>query len=158
MFLFVGITLVILNISMTFYITMFDCESTMQYEMQHNKEFTMSTFKKIQSTGSKIKEVSLAVILAASLLGVTLSSNANAAENNVSTEVSEFIVTQGQVMLSELNTQLQQSIDRQIQAVAVNYSLDNTATWWATEQTVTQGDLSSVSEVIMNNSKTGVQK
>lgn len=137
---------------------MFDCESTMQYKMQHNKEFTMSTFKKIQSTGSKIKEVSLAVILAASLLGVTLSSNANATENNISTEVSEFIVTQGQVMLSELNTQLQQSIDRQIQAVAVNYSLDTTATWWATEQTVTQGELSTVSEVIMNNSKTGIQK
>lgn len=52
----------------------------------------MSTFQLIKSTSSKIKEVTLTLILAASLLGVTLNSSANAeTETNVSAQVNELV-------------------------------------------------------------------
>ena len=52
----------------------------------------------------------------------------------MSSDVSEFVVAQGQEMLSELKMQLQHSIDKQIEAVALNYSLDSALTWSASEQ------------------------
>lgn len=122
--------------------------------MQNRKGFTMNNFKSIKSTGSKIKEVTLTVILAASLLGVTLSSNANAAtESNISTEVSEFVAVQGEKVLAELNTQLQQSIDNQIQTFTVNYSLNSAATWWADEHSSEQVELSADVAVSKPNSE-----
>ena len=85
----------------------------------------MTDFKKIKTASSKIKEVTLTLLFTASLLGVAFSSNANAAENTMTNQVSEYIAKQGEVMLVELNTQLQKSINHQVNTLAVNFSRDN---------------------------------
>ncbi len=98
----------------------------------------MSTFNMIKDTSSKIKDTSLALVLIASLVGATVSTSANASPApSVEHAVSEFVVTQGQKMINELNVQLQQSIEHQINAFSANFSLNSAATWLAAEQEVT---------------------
>jgi len=97
----------------------------------------MSTFNITTNTSSKIKDVSLALVLIGSLLGATLSTSVNAASlPDVEKAVSEFIVAQGEKMITELNTQLQQSINQGIEEYSVNFSFDNASTWLATEKEI----------------------
>jgi len=101
---------------------------------KEKKEFIMSTFNMTTNTSSKIKDVSLALVLIGSLLGATLSTSVNAAPlPNVEKTVSDFIVAQGEKMIAELNTQLQQSINKEIEEYTVNFSFDNASTWLAAE-------------------------
>lgn len=94
----------------------------------------MSTFNMTTNTSSKIKDISLALVLIGSLLGATLSTSVNAAPlPNVEKTVSDFIVAQGEKMITELNTQLQQSINKEIEEYTVNFSFDNASSWLAAE-------------------------
>lgn len=102
---------------------------------KEKKEFIMSTFNMTTNTSSKVKDVSLALVLIGSLLGTTLSTNVNAAPlPDVEKAVSEFIVEQGEKMITELNTQLQKSINQGIEEYTVNFSFDNASTWLAVEE------------------------
>lgn len=102
---------------------------------KEKKEFIMSTFNMTTNTSSKVKDVSLALVLIGSLLGTTLSTNVNAAPlPDVEKAVSEFIVDQGEKMITELNTQLQKSINQGIEEYTVNFSFDNASTWLAVEE------------------------
>ncbi len=95
----------------------------------------MNTFNMTTNTSSKVKDVSLALVLIGSLLGTTLSTNVNAAPlPDVEKAVSEFIVDQGEKMITELNTQLQKSINQGIEEYTVNFSFDNASTWLAVEE------------------------
>jgi hypothetical protein len=99
----------------------------------------MSTFNMTKNTSSKIKDLSLALILTGSLIGATLSTSVNAAPaTSVENAVSNFIVAQGEKMITELNAQLQQSIDNEIKKLSDNFSLNNATTWLTTEQKVKQ--------------------
>ena len=101
---------------------------------KEKKEFIMSTFNMTTNTSSKIKDVSLALVLIGSLLGATLSTSVNAAPlPNVEKTVSDFIVAQGEKMITELNTQLQQSINKEIEEYTVNFSFDNASSWLTAE-------------------------
>lgn len=94
----------------------------------------MSTFNMTTNTSSKIKDISLALVLIGSLLGATLSTSVNAAPlPNVEKTVSDFIVAQGEKMITELNTQLQQSINKEIEEYTVNFSFDNASSWLTAE-------------------------
>ena len=102
---------------------------------KEKKEFIMSTFNMTTNTSSKIKDISLALVLIGSLLGATLSTSVNAAPlPNVEKTVSDFIVAQGEKMITELNTQLQQSINKEIEEYTVNFSFDNASSWLAAEE------------------------
>ncbi len=102
---------------------------------KEKKEFIMNTFNMTTNTSSKVKDVSLALVLIGSLLGTTLSTNVNAAPlPDVEKAVSEFIVDQGEKMITELNTQLQKSINQGIEEYTVNFSFDNASTWLAVEE------------------------
>lgn len=95
----------------------------------------MSTFNMTKNTSSKIKDVSLALVFIGSLMGATLSTSVNAASaTSVENAVSDFVVAQGKKMITELNTQLQQSIDNEIKTFSANFSLNNAATWLAVDQ------------------------
>lgn len=99
----------------------------------------MSTFNMTKNTNSKIKDVSLALLLTCSLIGATLSTSVNAASvKSVENAVSNFVVAQGEKIITELNTQLQQSIDNEIKALSENFSLNDATTWLTTEQKVKQ--------------------
>ena len=99
----------------------------------------MSTFNMTKNTSSKIKDESLALVLIGSLFGATLSTSANAVPaTTVENAVSDFVVAQGEKMISELNMQLQQSIDKEIKALAANFTLNSATTWLAAEQKITQ--------------------
>lgn len=99
----------------------------------------MSTFNMTTNTSSKIKDVSLALVLIGSLMGATLSPSVNAAAvPDVEKAVSDFIVAQGEKMITELNTQLQQSIENEIEKFSANFSFENASTWLAAEQKVIQ--------------------
>ncbi len=101
------------------------------------KEFIMSTFNMTKNTSSNIKDVSLALVLIGSLLGATLSTSVNAAPTtSVENAVSDFVVAQGEKMITELNTQLQKSINNEIKAFSANFSLNNATTWLAAEKEV----------------------
>lgn len=101
---------------------------------KEKKEFIMSTFNMTTNTSSKIKDISLALVLIGSLLGATLSTSVNAAPlPNVEKTVSDFIVAQGEKMITELNTQLQQSINKEIEEYTVNFSFDNASSWLTAE-------------------------
>ena len=92
-----------------------------------------------KNTSSKIKDVSLALVLIGSLFGATLSTTANAAPVNiVENAVSNFVVAQGEKMIAELNIQLQQSIDKEIKTFAANFSLNSATAWLAAEQKIMQ--------------------
>lgn len=98
----------------------------------------MSTFNMTKKTSSTIKDVSLALILTSALIGATLSTSANAAPvTTVENAVSNFVVAQGEKMITELNMQLQQSINKEIKAFTANFSLNNAVTSLATEKRVT---------------------
>jgi len=101
----------------------------------------MSTFNMTKNTSSKIKDVSLALVLVGSLFGATVSTTANAATtNNVEDAVSKFVVDQGKKMINELNVQLQQSIDNEIKTFSANFTVNSPVTLVATEQKVTQAN------------------
>ena len=92
----------------------------------------MSTINITNKTNNTIKEVSLALILTCSLIGVTLSSSANAAPvKSIESTVSDFVIAQGEKMIAELNNKLQQSIDNEIRNFSANFSLDNGPAWIA---------------------------
>lgn len=97
----------------------------------------MSTFNMTKNTSSKIKDVSLALVLIASLVGATVSTSANAAPaTSVEDAVSEFVIAQGQSMIAELNVQLQQSINNEIKTFSTNFSLNNASAWLNADQQV----------------------
>ena len=98
----------------------------------------MSIFNMTKQTNSNIKDVSLALVLIGSLIGaLTVSTSVTAAPvNTIEQAASNFVVAQGAQLMTELNTQLQQSIDQEIKTFTANFSLNNTATWLVTEQKV----------------------
>ena len=100
----------------------------------------MSIFNMTKQNNSNIKDVSLALVLIGSLIGaltVSTSANANAAPINVENAVSNFVVAQGERMVAELNTQLQQSIDNEIKTFSANFSLNNKMTWLVADKKTT---------------------
>ena len=100
----------------------------------------MSTFNMTKNTSNIIKDVSLTVVLIGSLLAaLTVSTRVNAEPtSSIESAVSNFVVAQGEKMIVELNTQLQQSIDKEIKTFAANFSLNSATTWLAAEQKITQ--------------------
>ncbi|WP_019030207.1 hypothetical protein [Colwellia piezophila] len=103
----------------------------------------MSTFNMTNNTNSKIKDVSLAFVLIGFLLvALTVSTRANAAPaTSVENAISNFIVAQGEKMIVDLNTQLQQSINKEIKTFSANFSLKNATTWLEVDQQVKQATL-----------------
>ncbi|PKG81546.1 hypothetical protein CXF85_19000 [Colwellia sp. 75C3] len=104
----------------------------------------MSIFNMTKQTNSNIKDVSLALVLIGSLIGaLTVSTSVTAAPlESVEKAVSNFVVAQGEQIISELNTQLQQSIDKEIKTFTANFSLNNKTTWLVTEPKVKETKLS----------------
>lgn len=100
----------------------------------------MSIFNMTKQTNSNIKDVSLALVLIGSLIGaLTVSTSVSAAPlESVEKAISNFVVAQGDKLITELNAQLQQSIDKEIKTFTANFSLNNATTWLATEQKVKQ--------------------
>lgn len=83
---------------------------------------TTNTEKNTMSTKSKtIKNTAIALVIG---LGGLFSFNASA-QNTPSIEVviSEFVVTQGQQMMKQLNEQLQQSIANEVKALSFSLSV-----------------------------------
>jgi len=108
----------------------------------------MSIFTTTTKTSTKIKDVSLTLVLIGSLFGATLSTSANAAPvNGVENAVSDFVVAQGKSMISELNSQLQLSIEHEINALSANISLDNASMWLTPEQQVKEEKTSTIKTV-----------
>lgn len=92
----------------------------------------MSIFNLTKKNSNTIKEVSLALILSCSLIGVTFSNIASAAPvKSIESSVSDFVITQGEKMLAELSKQLQQSIDNEITKFSANFSLNSDPAWIA---------------------------
>ena len=115
----------------------------------------MTNFKTIKSMSSKIKEIALTVIFASSLIGLTLSANANAsANNNLAKQVSNALAKQGDEVINELKAQLQQSIDNQISTFNLNYTLNDIAERPETESSTPVLELSSSNEVSTSKRKT----
>lgn len=84
----------------------------------------MKKLQRFKKVSGHIKDISLTLTLIASLIGVTFSYNANATSaNNIESTVSEFVITQGKRMMTELNVQLEQSIKQETQAVFIKYFL-----------------------------------
>jgi len=106
-------------------------------------------------TSSKIKDVSLTLVLIGSLIGATLSTSASAAPaSSVENMVSEFVVAQGKSMITELNSQLQLSIEQEINSLSANLSLSNTSMWLTTEQQVNKAVQSKINNQTNNNANT----
>jgi len=93
-----------------------------------------------KQTNSNIKDVSLTLVLIGSLIGaLTLSTSVTAAPvESIEKSVSNFVVAQGAKLMTDLNTQLQQSINKEIQTLSANFSLNNTVTLLTAEQTEKQ--------------------
>ncbi len=71
------------------------------------------------------KNIGLTVMVT---LAALFSVNASAqAATSVEGAVSEYVVAQGQQMVTELNKQLQQSISQEVKAFSMNFSFDETA-------------------------------
>lgn len=97
----------------------------------------MSIFNMTNKTDSKIKNVSLTLILIGSLVGASVSTSANAASaESIEQAVSNFVITQSKSMIIELNTQLQQSIDKEIKAFTTSYSLKHATSWLSEKEKV----------------------
>ncbi len=90
------------------------------------------------NTVSKIKDVSLALVFISAVVGTSVSANA---ATTVEGTVNNFVVAQGKSMVAELNTQLQQSINKEIDAFSTNFSLNNASTWLKAEKPMTKGTL-----------------
>jgi hypothetical protein len=93
-----------------------------------------------KQTNSNIKDVSLTLVLIGSLMGaLTLSTSVTAAPvDSIEKSVSNFVVAQGAKLMTDLNTQLQQSINKEIKTLSANFSLNNTVTLLTAEQTEKQ--------------------
>jgi len=93
-----------------------------------------------KQTNSNIKDVSLALVLIGSLIGaLTVSTSVTAAPvESIEKSVSNFVVAQGAQLMTELNTQLQHSINTEIKALSDNFSLNNTITLLTADQTAQQ--------------------
>ncbi len=100
----------------------------------------MSIFNMTKNTNSVFKDLSLTLVLIGSLLAaLTVSTRVNAAPaTSIENAVSNFVVAQGEKMITELNSQLQQSIDKEIKAFSTNFSLNNATTWLSAEEKVKQ--------------------
>ena len=99
----------------------------------------MSTFSMTNKTSSKIKEVSLGLILTCSLIGATFSTSVNATPvTSVEDAVSDFVIAQGERIIAELNKQLQQSIDKEIKNFSANFSSNSELTWLTAEKQAVQ--------------------
>ncbi len=111
-----------------------------QYNQQKlmKKEFIMSIFNMTTNTVSKIKDVSLALVFISAVVGTSVSANA---ATTVEGTVNDFVVAQGKSMVAELNTKLQQSINKEIDAFSTNFSLNNASTWLKGEKPMTKGTL-----------------
>jgi len=90
-----------------------------------------------KQTNSNIKDVSLALVLIGSLIGaLTLSTSVTAAPvESIEKSVSNFVVAQGAKLMTELNTQLQQSINKEITTLSANFSVNKTITVLTTDET-----------------------
>ncbi len=98
----------------------------------------MNIFNMTTNTVSKIKDVSLALVFISAVVGTSVSANA---ATTVEGTVNDFVVAQGKSMVAELNTQLQQSINKEIDAFSTNFSLNNASTWLKGEKPMTKGTL-----------------
>jgi hypothetical protein len=102
-----------------------------------------------KQTNSNIKDVSLALVLIGSLIGaLTVSTSVTAAPvDSIEKSVSNFVVAQGAKLMTELNTQLQHSIDNEIKTLTANFSLDNAVTLLTAEQTEKQAAVIDANQV-----------
>jgi len=93
-----------------------------------------------KQTNSNIKDVSLALVLIGSLIGaLTVSTSVTAAPvESIEKSVSNFVVAQGAKLMTDLNTQLQQSINKEIKTLSANFALNNTVTLLTADQTEKQ--------------------
>lgn len=96
----------------------------------------MSIFNMTKQTNSHIKDISLSLVLIGSLIGaLSLSTSATAAPvDSIEQVASNFVVAQGAKLMTDLNTQLQQSINKEIKTLVTNFSLNNTITLLTSEQ------------------------
>jgi len=93
-----------------------------------------------KQTNSNIKDVSLALVLIGALIGaLTVSTSVTAAPvESIEKSVSNFVVAQGAKLMTDLNTQLQQSINKEIKTLSANFALNNTVTLLTADQTEKQ--------------------
>lgn len=98
----------------------------------------MSILNMTTNTSRNIKDVSLALVLIGSLVGVlSVSTSVHAAPaSSIEEAVSKLIVVQSKNMMTELNTQIQQSINDEIKTFSTNFSLNTTAVKLSAEQEV----------------------
>ena len=116
----------------------------------------MSIFNMTKQTNSNIKDVSLALVLIGSLIGaLTVSTSVTAAPvDGIEQAASNFVVAQGAKLMTELNTQLQQSINQEIKTFSANFSLNNTATLLTAEQEEKQATAVDDDDKVSNNKNT----
>jgi len=100
----------------------------------------MSIFNMTKQTNSNIKDVSLTLVLIGALIGaLTVSTSVTAAPvESIEKSVSNFVVAQGAKLMTDLNTQLQQSINKEIKTLSANFALNNTVTLLTADQTEKQ--------------------
>jgi hypothetical protein len=100
----------------------------------------MSIFNMTKQTNNNIKDVSLALVLIGALIGaLTISTSVTAAPvESIEKSVSNFVVAQGAKLMTDLNIQLQQSINKEIQSMSANFSLNNSVKLLTTDKTSKQ--------------------
>ena len=93
------------------------------------------------------KNMSVALLVS---MGALFSVNASAAQTStIENSVSEFVVEQGQQMMTELSNHLQQSITAEVSEMVVNFSLDesiNDSITWLTGEEDSQDETVQVSK------------
>ncbi len=116
----------------------------------------MSIFNMTKQTNSNIKDVSLALVLIGSLIGaLTVSTSVTAAPvESIEKSVSNFVVAQGAKLMTDLNTQLQQSINQEIKTLSANFSLNNTVTLLTADKTEKQAIAVNDDNKVSNNKNT----
>ena len=84
------------------------------------------------------KNISVALLIT---MGTIFSVNANAAQTNtIESSISEMVVAQGERVMSDLTTQLQQSISEELNSFTIDFSFDeavNESIAWLTDEEAT---------------------
>jgi hypothetical protein len=105
----------------------------------------MNTLKINRKTHNKNKDVTLTLVLIGALIGSTVSANIHAAPvTGIENKLTNFVNAKSQQIFTKLNAKLQQSIDQEISALSINFSLNNVDSWIAAEQQVKKAKANTV--------------
>ncbi len=97
----------------------------------------MNTLTMNRNTHNKIKDVTLTLVLIGALIGSTVSADTHATSvTGIENKLTKLVNNKSQQIFTTLNAKLQQSIDQEINALSINFSLNDVDSWIAAEQQV----------------------